>query len=258
MFWKIAALGVVVMGTLVWVETKEDPTLDRLPEPSEEVTNKVVLELFTSEGCSSCPAADRLLSRLGNDGAYRYRVVPLAYHVDYWDYIGWKDPFANKAFTRRQNKYAEAFQLSSLYTPQVVIQGKAECVGSNESRILDEIRKRQSESSGASVVLSRNGADVDVTVVPSSALGRCNVMAAIFENDLVTAVRRGENAGRELRHDFVVRRLERLGTVEDQSPITFRLSIRPENEWVEDHLGVAVFLQDAETLEIRAAESLEF
>jgi hypothetical protein len=258
MFWRVVAFLAVVMSTVVWVAAKDEPGVERLPALAGEGRSKVVLELFTSEGCSSCPAADRLLSRIGNDETYRSRVVPLAYHVDYWDYIGWKDPFASKLYTRRQNAYAEAFHLSSLYTPQLVIQGRAECVGSNESRIVEEIRKRQSESARASVTLSRNGADVDVNVVPSSDLGRCYVMAAIFENELETAVRRGENAGRKLRHDFVVRRLERLGIVEGTAPVTFRLSVQPESGWVEDHLGVAVFLQDAESLEIRAAESVEF
>src|SRR5258706_14663017 len=98
-----------------------------------------VVELFTSEGCSSCPPADEAMIKLAKE--FPEHVYFLAYHVDYWDYIGWKDQFSNADYTKRQDKYAEEFKLNSIYTPQVVINGEKELVGSRESKIRTDIQQ---------------------------------------------------------------------------------------------------------------------
>ena len=92
----------------------------------------VLLELFTSQGCSSCPPADRLLTRLAGDRKLAGQVIPLSFHVDYWDYIGWQDPFASPRWSERQRQYGRAFHSNRVYTPQLVINGRTECVGSQE------------------------------------------------------------------------------------------------------------------------------
>src|SRR5262245_24379168 len=99
---------------------------------------KVVGEPFTSQGCSSCPPADALLRRLGSDPALREQMLPLAFHVDSWDALGWKDPFSSPAWSERQTAYARAFGSARIYTPQAVVDGRAGCVGSDE----DELRSR--------------------------------------------------------------------------------------------------------------------
>src|SRR5258706_5818556 len=108
-----------------------------------------VVELFTSEGCSSCTPADEAMIKLAKE--FPEHVYFLAYHVDYWDYIGWKDQFSNADYTKRQDKYAEVFKLNSIYTPQVVINGEKELVGSRESQIRTDIQQ-ELKKEGASVI----------------------------------------------------------------------------------------------------------
>ena len=109
----------------------------------------VVVELFTSEGCSSCPPADKLLSRIVDDANDHVEVLALSFHVDYWDYIGWKDPYAKSTFTQRQRAYARKFYSSQIYTPQMVVNGKHEFVGSDQRKwnsVFSSISKRSTES----------------------------------------------------------------------------------------------------------------
>ena len=115
---------------------------DAAPSPpaAAPANGPVVLELFTSQGCSSCPPADRLLSKLGSDPKLAGRVIPLAFHVDYWDYIGWHDPFDAPRWSQRQQAYARAFHSNRIYTPQLVVDGHSECVGSEESEVLRRVR----------------------------------------------------------------------------------------------------------------------
>src|SRR5690348_11228611 len=96
----------------------------------------VVVELFTSQGCSSCPPADRLLSKLGEDPRFAGKVLPLSFHVDYWNSIGWQDPFSSARWSARQNDYARAFRSDRIYTPQTVVNGTSECVGNDERAVL--------------------------------------------------------------------------------------------------------------------------
>jgi hypothetical protein len=99
----------------------------------------VVIELFTSQGCSSCPPADRLLTRLAQDSKLAGQVIPLSFHVDYWDYIGWQDPFASPRWSERQRQYGRAFRSNRIYTPQLVVNGRTECVGSQEGVVRRQI-----------------------------------------------------------------------------------------------------------------------
>jgi len=220
----------------------------------------VVVELFTSQGCSTCPPADRLLGSLGEEGAGR--VVPLSFHVDFWNSLGWKDPFSSHAWTERQTAYARAFRLRQVYTPQAVVDGRAEMVGSDGDRLRAAIAAAPSRPAAkislqlepsASGVLVR--AEVDL---PEALRGRkLDLMLALFETGLVTAVGRGENGGRTLRNDYVVRNLRRAGRLAargpDQTRHTAELSL--EKEWERSRLGVAAFLQDPRSLEIFGAAS---
>jgi hypothetical protein len=173
----------------------------------------VLLELFTSEGCSSCPPADDLLARLGQEqpvpGA---EIIPIAWHVDYWDRLGWKDRFASPAYSQRQYAYAQARGWDQVYTPQAVIQGQDHGVGSDASRL-------QSLISAASkapvprlrVKLSRSGQGFLVKV--SGALEGQPMQVALLESGLSSQVKRGENAGVTLSHGDVVRAFEPMVTL---------------------------------------------
>lgn len=164
-----------------------------------------VVELFTSQGCSSCPPADALLSRLATEHGPN-KLLFLAFHVDYWDRIGWVDPFSQPAFTERQQAYARQFGLKNIYTPQAVIGGRSECVGSdaNQLRGFLEHERARGRQAGLRVWASVEDRTAQVAIVVA---GRpdSRMWIAIAEDGLVTNVKRGENAGATLTNDAVVR-----------------------------------------------------
>jgi hypothetical protein len=173
----------------------------------------VVLELFTSEGCSSCPPADALLSELGSSTK---SVIPLAYHVDYWNHLGWSDPFSSHQWSERQSAYARAMNLSSDYTPQMVIGGGWQCVGSDSRRIASAVAAARSSSVLGRVSLHSNlstvkpqalQVKVDAQILRAAEIGPLVVMLAIYENGLVSKIESGENGGRQLTYDYTVRKL---------------------------------------------------
>jgi hypothetical protein len=171
-----------------------------------------VVELFTSEGCSSCPPADALLAQIEADArATGQRVFPLEFHVDYWDNLGWRDPYSSAAATDRQRDYADRLGLDQVYTPQMVINGTSEFVGSNRARAAREIvaalaapsAVRVSLEPAADGVLVGGATRYRVTLRPSPR--GAEVVVARVESGLVSKVARGENGGRVLHHASVVR-----------------------------------------------------
>jgi hypothetical protein len=154
-----------------------------------------LVELYTSEGCSSCPPADEWLSTFTESGRLWKEVVPVAFHVDYWDYIGWKDRFAQPQFANRQEVYVYTNQLSGVYTPGVMVNGY-------EWRGQEEIQSR-SDNAGE-LTLQVEGEKVYVSYKNRDLLVPLNVNIAVLGFDLVSDVNRGENKGRQLKHDFVV------------------------------------------------------
>ncbi len=218
----------------------------------------VVVELFTSQGCSSCPPADRLLAALGREpGA---TVIPLAYHVDSWNYLGWNDPFSKREWTLRQNFYARVLGGRGPYTPQAVIDGAAELVGSDEAGLRDAIAHAASQPAAQVALSLLPGGDavsVDITIeLPPNLAGRkLDVMAAVYETGLSTAVPRGENGGRTLLDEYVVRTLKRAVRLDaDSTTATHATSSLPlARDWARENLGVAVFVQDPKTFTIHGA-----
>jgi hypothetical protein len=173
--------------------------------PAAEPTRAPVLvELFTSEGCSSCPPADRLLAQLDS------RAIVLEEHVDYWDHDGWKDPFSSHAYTERQASYGRIFNLSSVYTPQMVVDGAVEFNGAESDRAAQEIA-RAARKPKAAVRLARTpaGLHVEVDDAPASA----TVFLALADEHGESQVRSGENSGRHLQHVAILRSLRKIGTV---------------------------------------------
>lgn len=180
----------------------------------------VIVELFTSEGCSSCPPADGVLARLEeSQPVLGARVVPLEFHVDYWDELGWPDPFATPSFTERQRKYATLE--GRLYTPQAVVDGRTELVGSNASA-LERAIAQAAPRPHASIEIGceRKDLSVEVTVhvgpLPASAehsSSEASVLVTLTQSRATMRVLRGENGGRTLDHTAVVRELETAGMV---------------------------------------------
>jgi hypothetical protein len=167
----------------------------------------LVIELFTSQGCSSCPPADKLLDKLARDGVLSGRpLAPLAFHVDYWDELGWPDPFASPAWTERQRAYADALGDRSVYTPELVVGGRVGLGGSNASRAAQAIAKAPRQLA----IDARATWGKDRVTIEVKAPDGADVLVAIWQDGTKTAVPRGENAGVTLRGDRVVRRLERV------------------------------------------------
>ena len=208
-------------------------------------TNKaVVVELFTSEGCSSCPPADELLGHLRQDLAGKnIQVIPLGFHVDYWNSLGWKDRFSSADFSRRQEQYARSLGVDGPYTPQMVVDGTLEFVGNSAGQAQRAISQAASQPETVEVKISVAGADQLIVQVkaPDSATG-ANVLLAITEDNLTTKVGSGENGGRTLHHAAVVRELRRITQIHDGG-FEGNVPITVEKEWKRDDLRAVVFVQ---------------
>jgi hypothetical protein len=204
----------------------------------------VLVELFTSEGCSSCPPADDLLARLlaaqPIEGA---RIVALGEHVDYWDQLGWKDRFSSAAFTNRQQAYESRLNTEGAYTPQLVIDGRAECVGSDATSARRAIVSAAAAPHGTMTIAIADGrARVSATALPQKPTDRADIMLAITEDHLRTDVKRGENHGRTLSHVAVLRQLSTIGEAIGASAIAERAIAVPP-DWQRDHVNVVAFVQ---------------
>jgi hypothetical protein len=172
--------------------------------PAVAAERPVLVELFTSQGCSSCPPADELLAEL----AARDDVVALSFHVDYWNYIGWKDPFATKWATQRQRDYGRMLAQRYVYTPEIVVGGTAHAVGSEREEVERLIAEAQAQA-GPTVSAERSGDRLLVRVGEGKGEGTLWLMQ--FDPEHVTHIERGENNGRTLRNVNVVRGITRLG-----------------------------------------------
>ena len=222
----------------------------------------VVAELFTSEGCSSCPPADDLLAELvRRQPVPGVEVLALSEHVDYWDRLGWSDQFSSTEFSLRQSDYDErVFRMNSIYTPQLVVDGQFQAVGSDAAAVRQALL-RAARMPKAAVTLAtavgpaRDRARLDVGVsVPPALGGRADVFMAIVEDDLVTQVQRGENGGRALRHTAVVRVLKAIGALsQGDRASSVSASVLFGADWAFDRLRAVAFLQERDTRRIIGA-----
>ncbi len=209
----------------------------------------VVVELFTSEGCSSCPPADALLSTLEQEGSVSgVQVIPLGLHVTYWDQQGWKDPASLPEATDRQQEYGRGvFGVDNVYTPQAVVDGRTQLVGSNEAQLRTAIAKAAAEPHlpvhlTASVRPEGVVADVEAGSVPALAHEPVQNVFFLTEDGLTSIVKRGENGGRTLHNDAVVRRITNSNAIGKLNPA-----------WQRGHLHLAVIVQGKKTHRIYGA-----
>ncbi len=183
----------------------------------------LLLELFTSQGCSSCPPADAVLREL----ATHPDLLPLAFHVDYWNNLGWVDPFSSADFTARQQDYAAAHGFE-VYTPQLVVEGHEDVIGSSRGNVEQAIASARHQTHSAPAGISRNGSEVSLSVgtIPGATVGGA-VYLLSFDSSDSTRIERGENAGRNLVYANVVRSLRRVGEWRNQ-PLNLNEQLRPE------------------------------
>jgi hypothetical protein len=214
----------------------------------------VLVELFTSEGCSSCPPADSLLEMwLQEQPIKGVQVIPLSEHVTYWDHQGWKDPFGRQQFTARQQQYGRRFNLESIYTPQLVVDGTREFVGSDK-RAIEHALSDAAKVPKPSMQIAISVADGSLTMTASgpglTAEKNAELIFAVTEDRLVVDVKRGENARRTLKHSGVVRWLSSAGEIGSQ-PKTATVKIAPD--WRRDHLRVVAFVQSRSNRKVISA-----
>jgi hypothetical protein len=230
--------------------------------PTSPTPVPVVLELFTSEGCSSCPPADEVLTRLvSTQPVAGVQIIALGEHVDYWDHLGWRDAFSSTTFSRRQTEYADrVFRSGNIYTPQLVINGRHEVVGSDYRGAVAAIATAAKAPARLRVILSvENAANplaaISVATVDGSPFkNSADVWLAVVENGLTTRVARGENGGRTLQHSAVVRTIRDLATVDVKSTTwTGRVPVAIAADWNRSKILLVAFAQDRSSREILGA-----
>ncbi|SFI63961.1 DUF1223 domain-containing protein [Celeribacter neptunius] len=191
----------------------------RAPVPTPQFADEplIVVELFTSQGCSSCPPADQMMGELAtHDG-----VLPLSLHVDYWDYIGWRDAFAQPEFTRRQKAYAHAAGKRTIYTPQMVVQGIDHLVGAKPMLLADLIlRHRENAGAPVSLSLRREGEALSIEAIPTGVLpSAMRLLVVRYDPHERVEIDRGENAGRVIDYTNIVTELRPVGDWNGVAPL---------------------------------------
>ncbi len=182
-------------------ETLAAPMTDAPP-----ATGPVVLELFTSQGCSSCPSADALLQELD---AKEEDVIALSFHVDYWNYLGWEDPFSSPYFSARQTDYTDVLQVRT-YTPQLVVNGQKAMIGSRRGEVSQAVNaaRRAALTHQPTISAQRKGKRIAVTYQLDEAPANTRVTGLLIQPEATSSINRGENRGRELHHVNVVRAMQ--------------------------------------------------
>lgn len=220
-FMSLMMLGIMILGSNIASAASN-------PSP-------VVVELFTSQGCSSCPSADNLLRELAANDP---NIIPLSFHVDYWDYLGWKDPFSSSVNTQRQRRYAQTINDRGVYTPQAVVNGSRGVVGSDNSRLRSLIDTAHQASKSSLITLKENGQQLAIHVAASTLKEPAIIYAIRFQRNSSTDVKSGENSGRRLSSINSVTDIEKLGTTNGTEQ-TYALPLSDKTQQ-----GIAIILQE--------------
>ncbi|SLN30411.1 hypothetical protein ROJ8625_01368 [Roseivivax jejudonensis] len=229
-------IGAVRLAAVFWAATAIAGATEEHP---------VVVELFTSQGCSSCPPADALLKELGTQEG----VIPLALHVDYWDYIGWKDSFAQPRFTARQKGYARAAGRTSVYTPQMVVNGAEDIVGNRPKDLAAAVARHQARETPVEITAERRGTVLDLALATDAPVGATKVYLVRYRESESVAIHRGENAGRKIEYSHIVTDWDVVGHWDGQGAWSEQVAI-------EGDAAAVVLVQEADHGEVLAAARL--
>jgi len=219
-----------------------------------------LLELYTSEGCSSCPPADQFLAGLKGAGVTNIQLIPLAFHVTYWDYIGWKDPYASPAHDDRQRKTAQLDQARRIYTPQFVLNGSDY---RDYEHFSENIRKVILQIAEIGLTLNASKSNKNTQVELKADLSASDIDEVVFylvlyENELVSDVQDGENEGETLHHDYVVRKIHGPFVQKKKNEIaSFKQTIDFDSGWKPEDLGLVAYAQNPRTGKILQAVELK-
>ena len=215
--------------------------------------NFAVIELFTSEGCSSCPPADEVVAEIQKKYIDK-NVLALGYHVDYWDRLGWKDPFSSHEFTSRQEYYAGIFNLESIYTPQVIVNGEEEFVGSDKSKLINTIDAALKEKKDLSINLKANqnaSGKIEVSYSTKESISEHEQLILLLVQKMATnKIGRGENTGKTLHHINIVRELSVLSAATNGQTKAFAIP----SELKKEDVFIAAFIQNKKTGKINSLQ----
>ncbi len=219
----------------------------------------IVVELFTSEGCSSCPPADALLSSLARQrtAVPGIELILLGEHVEYWNGLGWRDRFSAPTYTQRQSDYVRRLHLATAYTPQIVIDGHLQTVGSNAGAVKRLIANAAKTPKPVTVSLTVVATEKVRVEVRNTNAAKLDVILVVTEDNLSTSVQGGENGGRILKHDAVVRELQSLGRTKNGA-FEKTVAVPLQAGWKQEDLRVALLAQDADSGTILGAASIVF
>ena len=256
---RVGMLAIGVLGVLVTVAAAvRNLRMEDAGENLKILENRkgfALVELFTSEGCSSCPPADRLLEEIQKD--INPDIYILAFHVDYWDHQGWKDTFSDPAFTKRQQRYAGWLDLNTLYTPQIVVNGATEYVGSNKGPILKAIAAGLGQESTKTLTLEGTiaGNKVKISYPDAGEEKRSELVLALIQQSAQSNVRAGENSGRRLSHVQIVRSLLHVPLGTDRKK---EIAMELPQDFTEKGWELIGFVQDTTDGHITAVDRFDF
>ena len=244
----IASAGIIGLSFIAKSKTISAAKETKSTSVTGSYAPVAVLELFTSEGCSSCPSADKLLPQLAKLDS---NIIPLSFHVDYWNRLGWTDQFSSSEYSERQRSYAKQLNLESVYTPQLVVNGEYELVGSNRANAETAIKKALKEKSQVQIDISDvkiTGNKVSFTSMASGDFKKTDLLAVLIQKQATTKVRAGENGGATLSHINIVRAFSSQGAAQKN---IFELII-PEKLTMDDW-QLIVYAQQKSDLKITGA-----
>ena len=237
----------LILSTTALASAEETATLSA----TSHATVSPLIELYTSEGCSSCPPADAWLRQLGASLGRDFHAVPLAFHVDYWNSLGWPDPYSQKAFTARQREVAANNRMRTIYTPQFAVDGRDTHGGANITRAIREANARPAQATIALHIRHDTNGDTGNLMARIEVESRAHGSSAqayfvIYESGITRQIGRGENRGKTLRHDFVVRHFSSPVAIHrgtNHADITLDLPA----DWQRANLGMAVLVLDRDS-----------
>ncbi len=242
---KILA-GIIILSLVAIIITAFIKKQSMLSKNKKDDKGIALIELFTSEGCSSCPPADEAISEI-QDQYKGKNVLTVGFHVDYWDRLGWKDPFSSHEYTARQEYYSSLFNLTSIYTPQAVINGKHEFVGSDKNKIINTVEEELKSKPTAIIKLkaSENGSGkIEARYSTEGGISTHDqLILLLIQKTATTNVKRGENGGRVLHHINIVRQMSLVPIPLKEEILNFNLpsDLKKENTFI------AAFIQDKKT-----------
>jgi hypothetical protein len=262
---QVTSILVVLALSILFIGLIQGHSLSSTLSAATSPHRAVVVELFTSEGCSSCPPADALLKTFSErQSVPDVEVIALEEHVDYWDHLGWKDPFSSSQFTERQTDYSHLLKDGGVYTPQLVIDGQTVVVGGRSSEAAEAIQKAAAQPKADIQLTPSAGGPpektaYDIKITNLAALpqaGDIELWIAVTEKNLQNDVKAGENSGSRLQHAAVVRSIWKLNSFRGPADYISHTTVKLQKTWQRENLAIVAFAVEKKSHKIVGASSI--